>query len=737
MTTDRIRRWCVVIAAMAALALTWCRTVVADDHAAPSVVSFGVGGSHRTGAWTPVTIRLPETGGDNVRLAVEDPDGQFVASPSIAVKRDERTVTTSVRPGRPLTRIRVIPAGQGTAAQSVLIEPPTGQAIASTTPLLLLVGNVPAAGSGARLASGEDVAMHVVRLENPTDAVAHEPRDFDAFDAAIVCGSAITHLPEATLEALDGWVTQGGRLIVSAGATAMTLATNAGPARHWLPGTAPRLVPLRRVGAMEAFARASGLTSRFPAAGLMVPRFEPLAGVVDVFEGASANDLPLVVRRAHGFGTITWIGIDLDEPWCANWNGCDRLIAGLLGGRRDADTATSVASDTARHLPDLAGQLRVALDLFPADEGHQATLPIPFEFIAGIGILYCLTLYPLDWWVVRRSTRPWLSWFTLPLAVTFFSTAAWSLGVGWGRDAPPRARAAGVVDVDAASGLVRGSGWSVVRSPDNAKLSITVTPAPGDVVSGSEVAASWFADRGTGFGGIDSVMAHPSLAASDYAYGSDLGELDGVPIAAASSRLFEVSWTGRMGSAEGRQGAIVEASLTTDARGLLTGRVTSRLPFAIERCWLVHGGWLYDVGRMEPGDTYDTEAGRGPRSLSAALTRRASVRDRDRAERWDAASTDVARILEVAGLHAAAGGTAYTGLMPGRLGRLDLSPLLTADRSLLVGTTAASPYSAWNVAIQASAAGPGDTIPVELAAATIVRIAIPVRITPALRDASP
>lgn len=65
----------------------------------------------------------------------------------------------------------------------------------------------------------------------------------------------------------------------------------------------------------------------------------------------------------------------------------------------------------------------------------------------------------------------------------------------------------------------------------------------------------------------------------------------------------------------------------------MTGTVTSRLTVPLERCWLVHGGWLYDVGRMEPGAPFGTEAGRGPRSLTAALTRRAAVKDRDLAER--------------------------------------------------------------------------------------------------------
>jgi hypothetical protein len=694
-------------------------------------VTLGIDGVHRTGEWTPATVRMPSPGSQKIRIAVEDPDGQFVASPPVSPESDGTTYMTCLRPGRPLARVRILPEGQGSGTAES-IEPQQRLTVASTTPLLLVVGKVPAAASAARLVAGDEVAMEVMRPESPADIIASDPRDLDCFDAAIVCGSTVAQLSPSTLEALDGWVQRGGRMILSAGASAMAIANSDGPARSWLPSPALRLVPLRRAGAIEAFAGASGLTARIPAAGLTVPRCESpadITGVIDVFEGASAGDLPLVVRRAHGFGTITWIAIDIDEPWCANWNGADRLVAELLGGRREADTVTPSAVDSTRRVPDLAGQLRVALDTFPDGEGQRGSQPVPFEIIAAVGILCCFVLYPLDWWFVRWSGRPWLAWVTLPVTAGFFAALAWNLGAAWGRDAPPRARAAGVVDIDTASGLVRGSDWSAVRSPDNGALSIVAAPAVSFGIRAPNVAVSWFADRGPGFGGVDALMAHPSLAANDYSYAKSLAHLEGVPIAAASSRLFEASWT-----ATARDN-LAESSLARDPRGLLKGRVTSQFPFPLEGCWLMHGGWLYDIGRLEPGDTYDTEAGRGPRSLSAALTRRAAIRDRDRAERWDAAHTDIARILEIAGLHEASGGTTYTGLLPGRLGRLDLSPILATDRAVLLATAAHEHLTAWTVSIKKG--DPRSDITVERAAPSVVRVVLPVRSTGAAEEPSP
>jgi hypothetical protein len=165
---------------------------------------------------------------------------------------------------------------------------------------------------------------------------------------------------------------------------------------------------------------------------------------------------------------------------------------------------------------------------------------------------------------------------------------------------------------------------------------------------------------------------------------------------------------------------VVTSSLALTSQATLAGAVSQHLPFAIENCRLLHAGWLYDVGTLRPGDRYDTATGRGPRSLASALTRRAAAKDREAGMTWDPTNADVARIIEVAAFQGAAGGTAYTGLEAGRLGRLDLSPLLAVDRAVLVGTVAAGvPATRWDVA---GAAGP---LPTSAASPTLCRIVIP------------
>lgn len=693
-------------------------------------MDVGFAGAYRAGSWTPVVVSPadPATAGvgDTIHVWAEDADGQFVRSPpaTLEARDGERLAAARVRlrVGRPTGRVRVehTRGSQGTTSEQPLPQP-----LPATHRVLLVLGDVPAARRAVRLIGADGGRkMHAVEI---TDAEARTQlaagawaRDYDGADAAIVCGRDINTLPTETVAGLDAWVRDGGRLVFAAGASAQDVEQGRGPAAAWLPGSVERLVPLRRLAAIEAYARGSGLAVRAAQTPPLVPLFaerKRLAGIVDAFDGAAATDLPLVVRRPHGFGTITWLGIDLDAEPFRSWPGADSLVVRLLG-ERATDGAENQAVETTG-TPDLASQLRVAIE----SSGVAGRIaPVPFEAIMGLGLLYVACLYPLDWWLVSRGRRrPWLAWITLPLIIAAFTGGAAALARGWQPREPLACRAAEIIDVDVASGSVRGSAWAATWRNDNGVVDVAVPAATGSTSPRRESAAvSWWADAGTGFGAIDAALPHPSLAARDYAYGDSLGGLVGVPVAAAADRLFEATWSASMGKA-----AAVTATLARDAQGALEGTLTHHLPFPLEGCKLAYAGWLYDIGRLAPGEAHDLGQGRGPRSLAGALARRESVREREVAPRWNPAETDVARILEIAGFHAAAGGSGYTGLPAGRLARLDLSPLLAVDRAVLFGAvgTAEPEWSAGWI-VKDGQGRPASEVP-ESTAARLCRIVIP------------
>jgi hypothetical protein len=683
-----------------------------EARADPWRLDVGFAGFYRAGSWTPVVVAPHDaataTAGDTIHVWAEDADGQFVRSPPAVLApvagndeptgRDAPAARVRLRIGRPTGRVRIerVTNGGSVAVEQILPAP-----LPATQRVLLVLGDVPAARRAARLL-GADEATRMQAVEI-ADAVARgrlaagaAARDFDAADAIILCGRDVALLPADAVTGIDAWVRDGGRLVYAAGASARDVEQGGGPAANWLPGSIERLVPLRRLAALEAYARAGGLASRPTPTPLQAPLFagsRRLEGVIDVFDGAAATDLPLVVRKAHGLGTITWLGIDLDAEPFRGWPGADTLLVRLLGERSldgDDDRAAAASGGPT----DLAAQLRVAVE--SGGDGVRIR-PVPFEAIIGLGLLYVACLYPLDWWLVSRGRRPGLAWLTLPLIIAVFTAAAATFAHSWRPREPLVCRGAEIVDVDAGSGHVRGAAWAVAWRRENGGIDTALPTAA------RQAAVSWWADAGTGFGAIDAALPHPSLAAADYRYGASLATLEGVPVAATADRLFEASWTAASGTAP-----VVSSTLTRDAQGALEGSIAHHLPFPLEACRLASAGWIYDLGQLAPSEAYDLHQGRGPRSLASALARREAVREREIAPRWNPAERDMMRILEVAGFHAAAGGMAYTGLPAGRLARLDLSPLLAVDRAVLFGT-AGDPPPDWTADWQIREAGAGGT----------------------------
>ena len=674
---------------------------------AAELVQVGFDGGYRTGSWTPLVVAVPDDGGPanpggTAFCSVEDADGQWLTSPPspVVVDADGRPQARfCVRFGRPSGRVLVHRGPQPRGEPPLQLPSP----LPSTDTVFLVLGDVPGIDRAARLLTRDDGSRP--RIIAPSQSAAPlglSPRDFDGADVILVSGRAAKERGAMELEAIDGWVRRGGRLVFIAGGSAAGIATAGGTAATWLPGAVKRLAPLRRSAPIEVFARCTRPMDRGLLSGLEVPVFEDAAqidGNIVAYDGAKPTDLPIVIRRSHGLGTIAWIGVDIDQAGFRTWAGTDSLLVELLGGVPKSRAGR--AGETNRLTLDLGGQLRRGIDRFPG------VGPVPFSVIALLGGLAIVSLYPVTWWLVRQ-TGPGMAWMALPVLALAAGAVVWRTGRQW-HGAGWETSAAGVVDLDATDGLARGLSWAGIWSPDNAAVDVVAGPPTELAVSETDAVVSWYADAGRGLGATDAPVAHPSLAAADYTYGATMAELAGVPIAAASSRLFEAEWGAALASSP------VTAALAIEAQGTLRGTLAHHLPFPLEDCVLVHGGWLYPIGRLEPGQSYDPASGRGPRSLASALTRRTQSKDRDVVSRWDVADTDVGQILEVAGFHAAAGGAGYTSLESGRLALLDLSPHLEMGRAVLVGF--GPPGGRWSLG---GTAAPNDASP--SAAPTMWRI---------------
>ena len=660
----------------------------------------GLNNMTRAGHWNPVTLHLPkalvESPTRYVAVEAMDPDGQWLRSPlvrPVSINDTRWSASLLVKLGSRNTTIRAVvidqenpdtssPASpQEQVIESTILRIP--QPLESSQETLLLLGDLVNAERVSRLAAREDGSRMLVISPNPeTTSIPVSPAFgpaglmFDGVDKAIICGNAIKEgISDEQLLQLDAWIRQGGDLLFMAGMS-LPSALSASPViEPWLPGTFDRMIPLRRAAALETYARANRPLARRALETLQIPIFADPAdidGIIEASVGSAENDPPLVVRRAYGFGQITWIGVDLDTKTFRSWSGTDSLLLNLLHIQNSGDS-DGRAGEVRRGGLDLAGQLRLAIDSF------IGVSVIPFELIALIGLLYVCAIYPLDWWIARRSERfRWVTWLALPLIVLGFTGITWSTSQQFKADGW-QIHTAGLFDIDQATQTCRASSFAGIWASSNGQFDLSVSPAKGTMENDLRSVVSWFAAAGRNIGGPDALAPHASLAGTPYHYGPAASELQDISIAAASSQLFEANWIGRLPTDP------IQSTLGRTGQGTLRGTLTSQLPTPLQDCVLMHAGWLYNVGTLHPGETFDLDAGRGPQSLGAFLTKKRAVKDRNVSARWKSDDRDILRILEVAGMHRATGGPEYTGLQSGRLENIDMTRLLVLNRIILVG----------------------------------------------------
>ena len=659
---------------------------------------IGLNNITRAGHWNPVTLHLPkalvESPTRHVAVEAMDPDGQWVRSPlarPVLINNTNWSARLLVKLGNRNTTIRAVVIDQGNSEstaspqeqviESTVLRIP--QPVESSQEILLLLGDLVNAKRVTRLAAREDGSRMLVISPKPeavsisiSPAFGPAGLMFDGVNQAIICGNAIKQgICDEQLFELDAWIRQGGDLLFMAGKS-LPSALSASPViESWLPGTFDRLIPLRRAAALETYARASRPLARRAIETLQIPIFNnspDIQGVIEASVGSAKTDPPLVVRRAYGFGQITWIGVDLDTQTFRSWSGTDSLLLNLLNIQNSGDS-DGRAGEVRRGGLDLAGQLRLAVDHF------IGVSVIPFELIALISLLYVCAIYPLDWWIARRSERfRWVTWLALPLIVLGFTGITWSTSKRFKADGW-QIHTAGLFDIDQATQMCRASSFAGIWASDNGHFDLSVSPAKDKIKDDLRSVVSWFAAAGRNIGGPDALSPHTSLAGTPYEYGPAASELQDIPIAAASSQLFEAKWFGRLPTHP------IQSTLSRTGQGTLRGTLTSQLQTPLQDCVLMHAGWLYDVGTLHPGKTFDLDAGRGPKSLGAVLTKKRAVKDRNVSARWKSDDRDIIRILEVAGMHRATGGSEYTGLQSGRLEHIDMTHLLVLNRIILIG----------------------------------------------------
>jgi hypothetical protein len=690
----------------------------------PEVIGIRVGfaGRYKVGLWTPVEVIL--RGGDEPldgQVCVTVPDGEGVPSrvstppdrPCRLLPGEETKVTLCVRFGRVESELRAEfqvdgqvvarrtfpPSGQGAqrrpkASGDSEAEPQSGYAIEmeickgiESEPLVVCVGPVAAAVEEAAALQGRDSPRRpvVARL----DDVACLPTQwfgYEGVDALVLSTSRPRIYKDIKsdsphLAALEQWVRMGGKLLLCGGDAAEQVVKEGMPLARFVPGKLERVVTLRQTTAVERYAGGQVTIPQPPGGQPIELRVLRLAEVQGVIEEREA-DLPIVVRQPRGFGQVVFFAADLDRGPLATWTGTPNLAARLLDLPTSREETPEGKAATRLGYDDLAGQLRSALDRFP---GVRLA---PFWVVAFLVLGYLLLIGPGDYFFLRRLRRrmEW-TWATFPVIVLLASLGAYLLA-HWLKGDQVRINQAEIVDVDADSGLVRGTHWAGVFSPRTETFDLSLDPRlpGGESAEQGQSLLGWLGLPGRGFGGMNPQAPNPIVWSGGYDFSSNLEAIHGVPIPIAASRSFTTRWTATSTAAA----AAIEADLTGTS-GLLDGAIRNRLDDPLEECVLAYGRWVYYVGTLKKEDPPFRLTPISRRAeLKTVVTAHATVSGDAKTDNvgkpaaYDPAGVEVSSILRAMMLYQEAGGRHSTKLVNDYQSFVDLSGSLRAGRAILI-----------------------------------------------------
>jgi hypothetical protein len=230
--------------------------------------------------------------------------------------------------------------------------------------------------------------------------------------------------------------------------------------RIFLPGEFDRMTEIRSGTQIERFINSQRqiFMNGTPEAPFMnMPLFSEPRGIVLLRDG----ELPLLLRSAHGLGTIIYFGGDLGGLPLSNWRDRTALVSRILqwdaGRRASVDPRAGAIMQLGYN--DIAGQIRSALDQF---EGVRV---VPFSVILIILTGYWLVIGLFDWFFVHKVLKkPILTWITFPMWIVLFSVLMYAIAT-LGRPAEQVHNVLALIDVDHEAGIIRDSFWENVYSP--------------------------------------------------------------------------------------------------------------------------------------------------------------------------------------------------------------------------------------------------------------------------------
>ncbi|MGE3243576.1 MAG: hypothetical protein AB7I57_21070, partial [Pirellulales bacterium] len=602
---------------------------VAGPHIAECRV--GLDGTLKVGHWTPVWVDVAGEGipGSHIELIAVDSDGVEVAVQAKPAALGTALLYTRLgrlgsglhvrlvaEDGRVLDRAELMPATSTDGGQFTTLQS-TGTLVLQIGPGDLGLAGV-LADPGAADSAAVGAAVQIVDVESlPTDWFGYDAADVVVLSTGDLAFCERLAADSERFEALKKWLQLGGRMLICVGRNAPELLAGEAPFAEFVPGRFTELVRLPQTQTIETFAASRDALSRSGAQqSIPLPLLADITGHVELF--GRANDLPILVRSAHGFGELAFLGIDpTDEPF-ADWTGRTGLLRAVLRPYLpEVNAASTKQKLVSLGYDDLAGALRQRLG-----SSFAGVSVLGFPLVAGLIIGYLLWLGPLDYLFVERvAQRAWVAWLTLPVIVLATSFGAAHLATRSKAAGGPQLNGAELVDVDMATGLVRGTCWSTLYSPEAERFSVMLSPRlpDGEEAEHAETLVSWLGLPGRGLGGMHAGGDPIDVAGVGYQALHQWSELAGVPLLTAATKSLVAQW---VVDADASQSAQITAQLSLNDEGLLVGSIANNTLSKLEDVCLMSGQSGYRLGDLAPGEQLAIGPALSPLRTRAILARR-------------------------------------------------------------------------------------------------------------------
>lgn len=696
-------------------------------------VAVGFAGRFQVGSWTPATVQITNTGTTPVtaRLVIvaPDADGQLVRTAG---------ANHELAPGRLHTLQARFISGRANGEIVARVESADGlinekrfrpndradsalkPGLRQNTPFWGLAGIPPAAfdqaisklpTEGGREEAGlrtDELAPELIPLK-PED-LPDDAGSLASIDVLMLAamsktddkqpGTFLSKLTPQQQQAIRDWVEiRGGHLLLAAGSH-LTEFQQSGLGK-WLQLPLEAETTLRQLDGLESFSpHVSPLNIPDTVPALRLGRVE--GNVI-----ARSLDGPLLVQAPYGFGRVTFLALDLDQPPLATWEGFGHMLRKAVIPERDhvRELRVQGAQLAKSSVNDLSSQLFAALEVFPG-----IARPSLWTVMGLLGI-YILVIGPIDYFIVHRwLQRPHWTWFTLLIWVGLGSVLLVALSNRL-NGTQLRSTQLEVVDFDETSHRLRGQSWLTLYSPQTTRTSVELTSVVADwleagVAAPTSPSVSWVAPAENRVGGLYreggtqfSVREYRTSEAPDKQPAAGYSD---VPLQVWSTTRFSGEWSASSSK-------LVESKLISSELGRLAGSIEHHLPGPLTDCLLAYANRVYmpvarrsqSGGQAELRPNFVWEIGAGQpveqRELRGFLTQvflKQVQRDetkagnpevRDLQTPYDPSRRDINYIIRMLTFHQASGGRDYTGLQHDVLGNSDLSNHLRLGRAILFG----------------------------------------------------